>query len=545
MYITAAVVILSCALYAAAEQGAVTTSIGAITVSPTPSLPTGTVPTVDPAFAGFAFEARSFWYYAGPDGKPNKFSQNLVQAITNKTKTTPIIRVGGTSLDNSFGYDPNQEEPIIPPNSTSGIPRDLTFGPSYLSAFANFPEARYILDVPFAKENHSNSLLFIEEASRIIGSEKIFAIELGNEVNLYPGGNRPGDWNISDYVSQWTKWTSDIDKSLNMTDKTKIWQAAAISAMTTNSLLPNFKPNNPWEIPSIFDQAGLVKEAPRIKSASIHYYQTKVDENTTLQSDIMNHTAITVGSKKISEAASYLNNLNDRIPLALAEVGSSLGNGSSNANLQAVLGSALWQADFMLQQMSIGVNKINSQSGVVFDFSLWSVNFSTPSQPRNDSVLAPFYGQIFAAEFIGSRGSVQVKELELKGVESDVLSAYGSYESGKLAKVAVVNMQFWSGKSDCSSSQSSSSRPVQNVVISVPANVKSAQFKTLTSPCGADAYANEGITWGGMSWNTDENDGVGKQVMSDHESVRSVLATNRTIRVPVAASEAVMIYLEE
>ena len=90
------------------------------TISPSATLPPGAAPTVDPTFAGLAFEARSFCYYAGgfiallpvtgflrnekltthkgPDGRPNKFSQNLVQAIANKTNTNGIIRVGGTSL---------------------------------------------------------------------------------------------------------------------------------------------------------------------------------------------------------------------------------------------------------------------------------------------------------------------------------------------------------------------------------------------------------------------------------------------------------------
>ena len=357
---------------------------------------------------------------------------------------------------------------------------------------------------------------------------------------MYPGKN----WDISEYVSQWAAWTTDIVASLGLGNNTNIWQAAATSAQTVNPLLPKYIANNPWKIPSIFKTGGLYKESHRIKSTSVHYYQTKVDNSTTLQKDIMNHGAIAAGSEHLKVAADYLhNNLTTRVPLVLGEIGSSLGNGSSNANLQAVLGSALWQADFVLHSMALGVDRVNTQLGIVFDFSLWSVDFTDGKIKRNNSVLAPFYGQIFAADFIGlHQGDVQVTELKLpKGTNTDLLSAYAAYESGRLARIAMLNMNFWSGKPDCS--PSASSRPIQNVEVAVPENAKAGHVKKLTSPRGADAHASDGITWGGTSWNTEENDGIGRQVLGENESVSTLPISNGTVTVSVAASEAIMLYL--
>src|SRR5882757_2896254 len=142
----------------------------------------------------------------------------------------------------------------------------MTFGPSYFDAFATFPNARYIFDIPLAYQNHSNSLLFSDAAYRSIGPEKIFALELGNEVNLYRGNVRPGDWSPSDYVSQWSRWTDDIDTRLNVTNNTKLWQAAATSAKTVNMFLPGYNPDDPFKIPNTFEKGGLRKDDPRIKS---------------------------------------------------------------------------------------------------------------------------------------------------------------------------------------------------------------------------------------------------------------------------------------
>ena len=429
----------------------------------------------------------------------------------------------------------------------------MTFGPSYFDVFKYFPDARYIFDIPFAYENLSSSLIIAEAAYTAIGPENILALELGNEVNLYPGHTRPSDWTASDYVSQWTEWTDDIEARLNLTNTTKIWQAAAVSAETTNSLISNDATvDGQWDIRDLFNDANLVQDQARIKSVSVHYYQTKIDDTTSLQNDLMNHAAIKTGSAQIADAAGFLNELEPQpIPLVLGEVGSSLGNGSNDSPLQAVLGAALWQVDFMLHTMSVGVGWINYQSGVSFTFSLWSVDYSSPDGTSNktNEVLAPFYAHIFAADFIGpsegaSTVNTTVAEVNVTGVQSDFLSAYAAYEDDELARIAVLNMQYWDGpKPNCSDT---SSRPAETFTIAVPEGVKSVQKKTLTSPCGATAYANENITWAGVSWNTKENDGIGRQVLlTEDESVLQLIqVTNGTVQVSVAASEAAMLYLE-
>ncbi|KIW91218.1 uncharacterized protein Z519_08114 [Cladophialophora bantiana CBS 173.52] len=255
MHVPIAVAVLLYSLVTLAQQSQVSGSLGTVTLSPSPSLPSGVAQTVDPAFPGLAFEARSFWCYAGTAGQPNKFSLNLLRTIADKTKTKPVIRVGGTSLDHSLGYDPDQPTAIhVPEGQPAGIPSNMTFGPSYFESFTNFPDAGYILDIPFSYKNHTNSLHFIDVAYRKIGAGHIYALELGNEVNLY---RQPLDWSIADYVSQWTVWTSDIAASLGVGNDTRVWQAAATSV---NPLLSGYQPDNSWQIPTIFKNGALVKD---------------------------------------------------------------------------------------------------------------------------------------------------------------------------------------------------------------------------------------------------------------------------------------------
>ena len=87
----------------------------AITINVSPTVPSTEAPGIEADFAGFAFEESSFPAYfgktkknflcvglsnihIGTPEKPNNLSLSLLHAITEKTKTQPVIRVGGSSL---------------------------------------------------------------------------------------------------------------------------------------------------------------------------------------------------------------------------------------------------------------------------------------------------------------------------------------------------------------------------------------------------------------------------------------------------------------
>ena len=114
--------------------------------------PTEASDAIDLSFPGFAFEQASFYNYSiDADGRPNTFSQNLMDAVLSRTGGTPILRVGGTSGDHAH-YNASQKFAVNRPATEGGPafrPPYLSLGPSYFEAFKNFPEAKYI----FSKQN--------------------------------------------------------------------------------------------------------------------------------------------------------------------------------------------------------------------------------------------------------------------------------------------------------------------------------------------------------------------------------------------------------
>ncbi|RDW58666.1 hypothetical protein BP6252_13142 [Coleophoma cylindrospora] len=496
-----------------------------VLVSPPLDVPHNASPPMKSYFPGFAFEEASFYDFAGSKSNPNNVSQNLVQAIAAETNTKPMIRVGGTSLDHA-SYHPNQKEPLlIPGGQKGGIPDNMTIGPSFFDSFANFPSAQYIVDIPFAKENLSNSLLFAKQAYATIGPANIFAFEIGNEVNNYPGHGRPPTWSEADYSTQWTNWSGSISGTLGIAEDSEMYQAVALSSETTATKFPGGTAAD-WKIPKIWE-SGLNKEKGRMKSVSMHYYQTKANEGSDLQYDLMNHTAVTRGSDFIYQAVKTLNNTG--IPLILGEVGNTLGNRSSGISLEAVLGSALWQVDFSLWSMFIGVSGLDIQSGSKFPFSLWLPT----TNETNGTVLPAFYGHMFSAEFIGSNRNVQVANIDLN---SPHLSAYAAYEDGALSRVGIVNLHLW----DRETGSEPLERPSENIILEIGENVKTVTIKKLTSVNGGSARA-ENITWGGQQWKY-KNGGVAERVLND-TVVQDVQGGN--VEVEVKSSEAVMIFLQK
>lgn len=143
----------------------------------------------------------------------------------------------------------------------------------------------------------------------------------------------------------------------------------------------------------------------------------------------------------MKDAVYYLNKQSPPIPLALGEVGSVLGNASNNDPLEAVLGSALWQADFFLYSMSIGVKRINLQPGLTFPFALRNPTYTNKNKTIPASVHPAFYEQIFSAEFVGDSENVRVSNIDM---HDPFLSVYAAYDDGKLGRVAVSNLELWS-----------------------------------------------------------------------------------------------------
>lgn len=129
-------------------------------------------------------------------------------------------------------YVPDQEEAVIfpPGEADKNVPFGLRFGPSYFDSFANFPNAKYIVDIPMAKGGSNNTLNFARAAYNSIGADRIEQLEIGNEPNFYPGADRKHPYRPREYVKEWIRLANAVLEALGIDQNKPIFQAVALAS---------------------------------------------------------------------------------------------------------------------------------------------------------------------------------------------------------------------------------------------------------------------------------------------------------------------------
>ncbi|KAL9114079.1 MAG: hypothetical protein Q9227_001851 [Pyrenula ochraceoflavens] len=279
--------------------------------------------------------------------------------------------------------------------------------------------------------------------------------------------------------------------------------------------------------------------------------------HTSIKSELSNH---------ISTSLHYLQTNYPQIPLVLAEAGLELSHkGGLHNQLGQTLGAALWQVDWMLTAMTMGVSRVNLQSITGGHLSLWQPTLWYGAQP---AVYPRYFASIFVAEFISSHVSGNVSAIEAAfessaGEEEGKLSAYAAYEQGKVARVAVVNFEWWvddtaaaAGDGDDEGRRMQGKRKgkkraaggegrgSESVRFRVPEGVSQGTVKRLTSEDGARARADD-MNFGGLRWSV-ESGGKGVPVSPGGTGGQGEVVKvdgDGWLTVQVRASEAVLVEL--
>ncbi|KZV91869.1 hypothetical protein EXIGLDRAFT_836842 [Exidia glandulosa HHB12029] len=242
----------------------------------------------------------------------------------------------------------------------------------------------------------------------------------------------------------------------------------------------------------------------------------------------MNHAAI-VRNVSLAQGAVKAA-MAHNVSFANGEVGANI-PGKDDLGLQHTLGSALWTIDYSLYSAFINIKHIHMQQAQGFAFAAWWPQ-NTKSNSNARSVRANFYGLKFVTEAMGTHtGPVRVASLDrVTGAAKtsdgrQQFVAYAIYESGKLARIALINMQIWLGEG---------TRPTSTATLKVGNGFKSTKYRVLTAAQGAREH--NALKFGGVHW-------ADSGLPSGTWSFKTQNVVNGTAKIQLGASEAALIDL--
>ncbi|PON26957.1 beta-glucuronidase [Trichoderma gamsii] len=471
------------------------------------AVPSGASQIVDHAFASFSFPAHWLPDFAGNNSHPNLFSRDILNLLYTKTGKRPYIRVGGTSADRTY-YNASQELSIQVDTGANGIPSAVYIGPVYFEAFNNFPGSLWSFQANLANNASWGLDNTMEVCKRVMNTLKgnLIDFEIGNEVDLYPCAVRPCGYTVNDYLQEWTRYADAISDNVLKgnsygLDEQRFFQALVFA----NAELNTFTTQNAFN--------GGIDLTHHVKSVSLHHYAAGNQAWVRLQETFMNHTAVVANLSIYSPANKYLKTNYPDVTFLLGETNSDYTN-LLMSQVEGVFGSSLWLIDYLMYGMSLGTT---------FGYTGW---VPVPTGNMQPYVRPPLYGQIVVADIIGHNPKVQILPIHL-GPELWKFSAYGVYESSKLSKYVLINLDEWN-------STTQYPRPSQKVSLRIPSGSRGATVQRLLGP---GASADSDISWGGLSWNYTR----GRLAQSGRPHFEALPVSKGEATVTIPSTEAVVV----
>lgn len=209
----------------------------------------------------------------------------------------------------------------------------------------------------------------------------------------------------------------------------------------------------------------------------------------TLQKTLMNHTKVVEVVAQHANLSRVLSekSLTKDIPYILGEMNSLYHQGKPG--LSNSFGAALWGVDFNLYCASQSIRRTHMHQGTDYRYASWQ-----PVQTSKTTIgtKAPYYGNVMVAAMLRGEADSSVQVVNLP-MSSETDSGYAAYVDGKLARIAVINMQ------EFNYSTAAESRPSAKYTFQLPdVSARSLSLQRLMAN-GSDAIT--GISWDGWSYN--------------------------------------------
>uniref|UniRef100_A0A0D2XRG6 Beta-glucuronidase C-terminal domain-containing protein n=1 Tax=Fusarium oxysporum (strain Fo5176) TaxID=660025 RepID=A0A0D2XRG6_FUSOF len=431
---------------------------------------------LSPSLAGFSIEMDRWPDWAGREiGKPNKYFNQLLQNLGDRTGQMPTLRVGANSQDRGTVDLRVKVMNATFPKPSPDIPNPeadhIYIGRDFYALSGNLPMGtEFMWGLNFKALNKTETLAqarllgdtFQGSRSELTKHVRLAQVELGNEPDFWGetrysrSGSYGPEWDIQNYTNTWVSFAKAVSEEIDF-GPSQSRHPCLSSGAYTGFNIPEWQPEGSLIGGILADK----KLKGKISQFTEHSYSGGYSAGKTFTvGDLMN--------KRAAETNSYANH---GIP------------GLSNT-----VEGALWMVDWILLGASIGVERLYMHHGVGFRYN--------SIQPTNESddglnidhphILPSYHAYLIVNEAIGKSAGSYIVELPTTNI---TLTAYGIWESSKLVRIVVLNTQVHT-QGEKSSIQVS----MKGLGTHKPATVKLLESEKTNSSIG--------ITWAGQSFET-------------------------------------------
>ncbi|KAJ2973904.1 hypothetical protein NQ176_g6340 [Zarea fungicola] len=168
------------------------------------------------SFVSLSIELIGFPSWAGTKASPNEFSNNLIDGLAAAQGSPMVVRVGGNSADRAI-YDSSLVTATASscPNADKGAWQCI--GPHFFDSYGAFPKGTlYSHNFNVATWNSSGFNTLAATVPKVCNALRgqLEAFEVGNEPDLWIGSRRPSNYNVQDYLKDWTNSTGRLEAFL-------------------------------------------------------------------------------------------------------------------------------------------------------------------------------------------------------------------------------------------------------------------------------------------------------------------------------------------
>jgi hypothetical protein len=331
------------------------------------------------SFLGLGIEYQTLPLYTGTD--PNAVDPVLEQLIRNLTPgQTPVLRIGGDTTDWSWWPVPGRSKP--PP----GVSYSLT--PQWAAVTRSLDQAlhaRLIMGINFEADDRQIVQTEARELVDRLGASSIYALELGNEPELYHSFGWYNDANGNPVPGRPASWGFPMFQK-EFSSLTQLLPALPVAGPTTGNLS--------WDP----DFATFLAQDKQVRVATVHRYPLWVcnrGKSNPLYPTI-GHLLTRHATVGLAQSVAHLVRIAHarRLPLRVDEMNMTPCPAQA-AWIQPSVGTALWSADILFEMLGVGVDGVNVQSSTAGTQDIF--HFTQTSAGWRGMVAPEYYGLLMFA----------------------------------------------------------------------------------------------------------------------------------------------------